>query len=82
MIINFTRDFIDNNDIKKLKRKISNQDVILNLIESNPKITTNELTKISGLSESGVYKILDKLKANNIIIHQGSKRNGYWKIIK
>lgn len=58
----------------------SNQKII-ELIKQNSMITINELMEKTGLSESGVKKIIRNLKAHNIIRRVGADKGGHWKII-
>jgi Fic family protein len=59
----------------------SNQKII-SLIKKNSQITIKELSEKTGLSESGVKKILRKLKADGKIRRVGSHRSGYWEIVE
>ncbi len=58
----------------------SNQKII-ELIKQNSKITINELMERTGLSESGVKKIIRNLKSNNIIRRVGADKGGYWEVL-
>ncbi len=51
---------------------------ILNAMKDNPKVTIRELQEVTGLSESGVKKIIRQLKAENAIYRSGSDKNGLW----
>lgn len=55
---------------------------ILTLIEQNPSITYEELTKKIGKSRRTVSRIITELKENNTIVRKGSDKTGYWEIIK
>jgi len=57
------------------------RDKILAQIRSNPKITRNELASILGLTTDGIKYHLQKMAKEGIIIHNGSSRNGCWKIL-
>ena len=63
-------------EIKKSNQK-SNQKII-SAMRQNSKVTINELQDITGLSESGVKKIIRKLKQDNIIERIGGTKGGYW----
>ncbi len=54
---------------------------ILQAIGNNPKITQNELRKITGLSVRGVEWNLAKLKEEGKIVRIGAKKGGYWQIV-
>ena len=67
----------------KISTKLSNNQVrILNLIQQNPHISRNELSKKIGLSETSIYNNIQKLKAQGFIERVGADKNGYWKILK
>ena len=63
---------------KKSNQK-SNQK-ILSLIKKNNDITISELSDKSKLSQSGVKKILKKLKDDNVLMRVGSLKGGHWEI--
>ena len=80
-----------NENHKKVSSKVSskvgtklsnNQARILNLIQENPHISKNELSKKIGLSETSIYNNIQKLKAQGYIERVGADKNGYWKILK
>jgi Fic family protein len=54
---------------------------IVQLIEENSNITIYELMDILSMSESGVKKVIKKLKDNGTIKRVGSLKSGYWQII-
>ena len=67
----------------KISTKLSNNQVrILNLIQENPHISRNELSKKIGLSETSIYNNIQELKAQGYIERVGADKNGYWKILK
>jgi len=51
------------------------------LIKKDSKITIKKICEETMLSQSGVKKIIKKLKEENKIIRVGSLKGGYWKII-
>jgi Fic family protein len=53
---------------------------ILSLISENNNITIKELCEIISMSESGVKKVIKKLKDENRLIRVGSLKSGHWKI--
>ena len=57
----------------------SNQKIISS-IKKNKNITIRELCEKTALSESGVKKIIKKLKDENRLIRVGGLKGGYWKI--
>ena len=63
-------------EIRKSNQK-SNQKIIV-AMKGNPMVTIRELQEITGLSESGVKKIIRQLRANGIIQRIGSDKGGHW----
>lgn len=55
---------------------------VLNCIKENYKITTSAISSITELSESYSAKIIRNLKAKGYIERIGSKKSGYWMILK
>mgnify|MGYP002522682724 CR=1 FL=1 len=55
----------------------SNQKII-SAMQKNPMVTIRELREITGLSESGVKKIIRQLKAEGILSHKGNDKAGIW----
>ena len=54
---------------------------ILEAIRNNPHITINEMHEAIGLSESGVKKVLRKLREEGRLERVGANKDGYWRII-
>lgn len=67
------------NDGLKLTK---NEEKIYEIIKKNNEITQEELAEKLNLSESTVYRALSELQKNEVIIREGSKKTGYWKILK
>ena len=65
---------------QKSKQK-SNQK-ILSAIQGNPFVTIRELQEETGLSESGVKKVLRQLKAEGLIQRIGSDKGGHWEVTR
>ena len=61
---------------KKVAKKVTY------LIRRNSKITIREICDATGLSESGVKKIIKKLKDDELLVRIGSLKGGHWKIIQ
>ncbi|MDK2069203.1 Fic family protein [Aliarcobacter butzleri] len=53
---------------------------VLTLMKENSKITIYELMEKLSMSESGIKKVIKKLKDENIISRVGSLKSGYWEI--
>lgn len=66
---------------KKLILSKSQTDV-LTAIQNDPLIKTYDIRKITKLSESRINVILKQLKDMHIIKRIGSKKNGYWEVLK
>ncbi|MBQ2098375.1 MAG: winged helix-turn-helix transcriptional regulator, partial [Bacteroidales bacterium] len=83
----------ENNDVKDINNGIyensgsaqkstqKNTEKIISSIKQNSSITIGDLSKITGLSEKGVKKILSKLKFQNLIRRIGPDKGGYWVVI-
>lgn len=54
---------------------------ILSLISNNNEITIKELCEILSMSESGVKKVIKKLKDEDNLKRVGSLKFGYWEVI-
>jgi len=50
------------------------------LMRKNNKITIKEICESTGLSESGVKKIIKKLKDEEVIVRVGSLKGGHWEV--
>ena len=59
----------------------STQEIILEQIRNNPRITRNELAEIIGITPDGIKKQLDKLRKADVIKHIGSTKAGEWVIL-
>jgi Fic family protein len=71
------------NDTQKSDQKSnlkSDQKVLL-LIKENEKITIKELCEFMSMSESGVKKVIKKLKDENKLVRVGSLKAGHWDIV-
>lgn len=58
------------------------QERILAEIRNNPNITKAHLTKLLGLGKTTIDKGLSVLKKYEYIERMGSKKTGYWKVLK
>jgi predicted HTH transcriptional regulator len=65
-------------DVTKGKRKIK----ILELVESNPSITTGEIASRLDLTPRTVLRDIDQLKTENRLRREGGRKKGKWIIIK
>ncbi len=55
---------------------------VVKLLKQNPKFTREEIGEKLNLTPRTIQRSLDKLSLNNIIIRIGSKKIGYWEIVK
>ena len=55
---------------------------IIDLIASNPSVTTQELADSLGVSRRSIAKAVAKLQKNGIIRRVGPDKGGYWQIVK
>lgn len=53
---------------------------VLTLMKENSKITIYELMEKLSMSESGIKKVIKKLKDENIISRVGSLKSGHWEV--
>ena len=56
------------------------QQKIMQMNRKNSRITQAEMAEIIKISRRAVQKNIKELVDQGIIIHEGSTRNGYWKI--
>lgn len=54
---------------------------ILSLIKENSTITIRELMEILSMSESGVKKVIKKLKDEGTLHRIGSLKSGHWEVL-
>ena len=69
------------NDTKFRKEFVKAQRVIYKLISSNPKVTTAQIAEKLNVSIRQVQKYLKRLVELGLIIKEGSRKNGSWKIL-
>ncbi len=66
---------------KVVDKTLGNSELeLVNLIKKNKSITIPEMMQKTGLSDSGVRKILSGLKKKGVIERVGANKNGYWKL--
>ena len=59
---------------------LRNDERVLSAIEKDGRVTITQLQQLTSLSESGVKKILRKLKQEERIRRVGATKNGRWEI--
>ena len=64
----------------KVPDKVPNKSelAIMRLLADSPRLTRIELAEKIGITESGVKKIITKMKAAGWIERKGSNKSGYW----
>ena len=67
---------VTNNWLSKTEREI------LNLINEDAHVTRKRLCEMTGLSDSGIKKVLGSLRHKDIIERVGANKNGYWVVKK
>lgn len=69
---------------KKTNKETSKEtaDRIIEIMETRPKISVNEIAKILGISVGGVRYHINKMKKTGLIDHTGSTKKGQWIICK
>jgi len=75
----------NNDDNKnKVQDKVQNkvQNDILKIISDRPNITQMELAQFINKSERTIKSIMKSMQERNLITRNGSKKTGYWKILK
>ena len=55
---------------------------LLRLIVANPSITLERMKDALSMSQSGVRKVLNKLREQGVIRRVGSDKTGHWEIIE
>ena len=65
----------DEKEFRKVKR------IIYKMVSTNPQITVAKMAVTIGLSDRQVRKYIKKLTDLNLIIREGGRKNGSWKII-
>lgn len=58
-----------------------NENMILDLIKNNSKITAKEITLHLNISLRQVQRLIASMKKNKLIFREGSDKSGEWRII-
>ena len=67
---------------KPTEKLSKNQYKIFDLIEQNPRATSEEISNIIGIRADTVRDNILKLKAKGLIERMGPDKGGFWKIVK
>ena len=57
------------------------EQIVLNLIVSNPKIKQEDIAASIGVSDRTVKRIVDSLKEKGLIVRRNGKRDGWWDVL-
>ena len=68
-------------EVKQRKEFVKAKRAIYKLITSNPKVTTAQMADKLNVSTRQVQKYLKRLIEQNLIVKEGSRINGSWKIL-
>ena len=71
---------LEKSNMKSEKSSIKNEQLIIEIIKANPSAPIPIFQKITGLSRSGIWKILNRLQKNRIVRRVGSDRDGHWEV--
>ena len=74
------KDYIKESSKSNQKGNQKSDQKILSLIKKNNLITIKELCQKTKLSESGVKKVIKKLKDENLLIRVGGLKGGHWEV--
>ena len=77
---NYPEKWAEISDLGTSSQKSSQK--IIDLIASNPSVTTQELADSLGISRRSIAKAVAKLQKNGIIRRVGPDKGGYWQIVK
>lgn len=55
---------------------------ILSHIAENPSVTTEDLARLCGLTQDGVYYHTKRLREKGVLIREGGRKKGSWIIVK
>ena len=67
-------------DVKTPKE--TSKEIILSLIESNPKVTVQEMAEAMGMNKRNAQKHVNTLVEEGLVQRIGAARGGHWEIIK
>lgn len=82
IILKSLKEFSKQHSKSNQKSNYKSDQKILSILKKNNKITIRELCEKTELSESGVKKIIKKLKDDNLLKRIGSLKGGHWEIIE
>ena len=71
-----------NDTLNDTIRLTKNEQEILNLIVNNKQITREEIVNKTKLSDRTISRAIKHLQDEKITLREGSKKTGYWKVLK
>lgn len=71
-----------NDTLKDTTKLTKNEQQILSLIISNNQITREEIVNETKLSDRTISRAIKRLQDETFILREGSKKTGYWKVLK
>ena len=71
--------FGDTSETQKTVSKTAQK--IIDLVISDPSITADNMANKIGVTKRAIEKNIKKLRDMGILVHEGSDKNGYWRII-
>lgn len=74
------QEMVESNLKSNLKSNPKSSEKILDAMCANPQLTIKDLQEVTGLSESGVKKIIRSLRADGVIERVGGNKGGFWKV--
>ena len=75
-VVNKSGEYVVNKSLSK------NQIIILKAIRNNPNITIEGISRETGLGHTAIQNNLNKMQDINIVKRIGSRKNGYWEVLK
>ncbi len=75
------KDYIKESSKSNQKSSQKSDQKIVSLIKKNSIITIKELSQKTKLSESGVKKVIKKLKDEGLLIRVGGLKGGHWEVV-
>ena len=87
IVVEVSNDWLVKGLVKKLVKGLvkdltSNQIKLLELIETRPSVTKEEMAKHIGISTTAIDNNIKTLKEKGILERVGGRKEGYWKIEK
>jgi len=79
-ILQSLKQFLKQNAKSDQKSSLKSNQKILELIKKNSKVTIRDICDSTGLSESGVKKIIKKLKDEGVLVRVGALKGGHWEV--